>query len=144
MLKINLKINVTLCLPHTLVLMKNYSSMKQNIKITADSFQDLKNNQLADILSIKSISEILGEMVTLKSSPILNIVKHPHSLELEFSDFRIVIVLYIGFEHEEYLKFKLVENVFFICMDEIMNDIIEFRSIPLQFIHSKDFQEKVK
>ena len=122
--------------------------MKQNITITADSFtdyyQDLKHNQLADILCIKSISEILGEMVTLKSSPILNIVKHPHSLVLEFLDYRIVIVLYIGFEHEEYLKFKVIENVHFICMDEIMNDVIEFRSIPLQFIHSKDFQEKVK
>ena len=122
--------------------------MKQNIKITADSFtdyyQDLKHNQLADILSIKSISEILGETVTLKSSPILNVVKHPHSLELEFSDFRIVIVLYIGFELEEYLEFKAIENVYFICMDEIMNDVIEFRSIPLKFIHSKDFQEKVK
>jgi len=122
--------------------------MKQNITITADSFtdyyQDLKHNQLADILSIKSISEILGEMVTLKSSPILNIVKHPHSLELEFLDFRIVIVLYIGFELEEYLKFKAIENIYITCMDEIMNDVIEFRGIPLKFIHSKDFQEKVK
>jgi hypothetical protein len=84
--------------------------MKKNIKITADSFTDyylsLKHNQLADILSIKSISEILGEMVALKSSPILNVVKHPHSLELEFKDFRIVIVLYIGFELEEYLTFN--------------------------------------
>lgn len=122
--------------------------MKQNIKITADSFTDyylnLKHNQLADILSIKSISEILGEMVTLKSSPIMDIVKHPHSLELEFKDFRIVIILYIGFEYEEYLKFKSVENVYFIYMDEVMNGVIEFRGIPLQFIHSKDFQEKVK
>ena len=122
--------------------------MKQNITITADSFtdyyQDLKHNQLADILSIKSISEILGKMVALKSSPILNVVKHPHSLELEFKDFRIVIVLYIGFELEEYLTFKAIENVYFIYMDDVMNGVIEFRGIPLQFIHSKDFQEKVK
>jgi hypothetical protein len=72
------------------------------------------------------------------------VVKHPHSLALEFKDFRIVIVLYIGFELEEYLKFKTIENVYFICMDEIMNDVIEFRGIPLKFIDSKDFQEKVK
>lgn len=111
-----------------------------NFEFTYSRFE---YNQLFYLLKAEDISESLAYMVDFKEHRCLKIIPNEFSIEASNKDITIIILLYVGFETEEYQSLKTRKNVHIISFDKIVLDMVEFKKIPIKIIPTLAFAQTV-
>lgn len=90
------------------------------------------NNSLLHLLYEPVFASALSYLVTFKNHYNLVVKPHANSIELSNVDVKIFIVIYSGFEIEEYITLKNQNNVHLVCLDFVSLELIEFANLPLK------------
>lgn len=91
---------------------------------------------LLDNLKNEVISKTLAYMVDFKEHENLVVIPKPHSIEISNADIYIAVILFNGFEKEEYETLKTKKNHHVISFDTITQTMFEFENMPIKHIDS--------
>jgi hypothetical protein len=89
---------------------------------------------LFDNLKNEEIRKTLAYMVDFKEHYNLVIIPKPHSIEISNSDICIAIIVFVGFEKEEYDTLKTKKNHHVVSFDRVTQTMIEFENMPIKHI----------
>lgn len=94
-----------------------------------------KENQiLLDNLKNEVIRKTLAYMVDFKEHENLITVQKPYSIEISNSDICIAVIVFSGFEGEEYETLKAKKNYHIVSFHKILQTMIEFESLPIKYL----------
>jgi hypothetical protein len=97
-------------------------------------FPHTPQNSLLELLNEPEFSNSLAYLVDFENHLNLRIIPKENSIEL-FDDYlTLSIILYSGFELNEYNELKNRANVHFICFSDIIPVMVEFQNIPIKVI----------
>ena len=97
-------------------------------------FPHLKQNILHYLIHAKDFAAALAYLVTFKNFKDLSITAKNHSVEISNSEISISVIIYAGFEAEEYLELQNKHNVHFVTLSQTITKMIEFKNIPVKYI----------
>jgi hypothetical protein len=97
-------------------------------------FPHLPNNLLLDILQEPEFAESLVNLLDNKRHSNLKVTPKPHSIEISNEEINISIVIYSGFELNEWLTLKNQPNLHLICMSSIITEMVEFKDMNIKYI----------
>ncbi len=89
---------------------------------------------LLDNLKNEEIRKTLAYMVDFKEHDNLVVIPKPHSIEISNDDICIAIIVFVGFEKEEYNTLKTKNNHHIVSFDRITQTMIEFKDMPIKHI----------
>lgn len=89
---------------------------------------------LLDNLKNEVISKSLAYMVDFKEHDNLIIIPKPYSIEISNANICIAVIVFVGFEKEEYESLKTKNNHHVVSFDRITQTMIEFKNIPIKHI----------
>lgn len=89
---------------------------------------------LLDNLKNEVISKTLAYMVDFKEHENLVVIPKPYSIEISNADICIAVIVFSGFEKEEYETLKTKKNHHVISFDTITQTMFEFENIPIKHI----------
>lgn len=89
---------------------------------------------LFDNLKNEEIRKTLVYMVDFKEHENLIVIPKPYSIEISNADICIAIIVYVGFEKEEYNTLKTKNNYHIVSFDRITQTMIEFKNMPIKHI----------
>lgn len=97
-------------------------------------YRSIGNCTLFNLLRDSDISGALSYMLTGKVYNDLNVTAHDFSIELSNSSITISVVLYVGFEQNEYLKMKERQNYCLVSFNSSSHEINEFEGLGIRYI----------
>lgn len=89
---------------------------------------------LYDSLKNEEIRKALAYMIDFKEYENLEIIPKPYSIEISNDEICIAIIVFVGFENEEYEILKNRKNYHIISFDKITQTMIEFKHLPIKHI----------
>jgi hypothetical protein len=89
---------------------------------------------LFDNLKNEEIRKTLAYMVDFKEHENLIVIPKPYSIEISNADICIAIIVYVGFEREEYNTLKTKNNHHIVSFDRITQTMIEFKNMTIKHI----------
>ncbi len=89
---------------------------------------------LLDNLKNEVIKKTLGYMIDFKEHDNLVVIPKPHSIEISNNDLYIAVILFSGFQNEEYETLKGKNNHHIVSFHTIMKTMIGFENMPIKFI----------
>ena len=89
---------------------------------------------LLDNLINEEIRKTLAYMVDFKEHENLIVIPKPYSIEISNAAICIAIIVFVGFEKEEYDTLKTKNNPHVVSFDRITQTMIEFESITIKHI----------
>ena len=89
---------------------------------------------LFDNLKNEEIRKTLAYMVDFKEHENLIVIPKPYSIEISNADICIAIIVYVGFEKEEYNTLKTKNNHHIVSFDRITQTMIEFKNMTIKHI----------
>ena len=89
---------------------------------------------LLDNLKNEEIRKTLAYMVDFKERENLVVIPKPYSIEISNADICIAIIVFVGFEKEEYETLKTQNNPHIVSFDRITQTMIEFKNMPIKHI----------
>jgi hypothetical protein len=89
---------------------------------------------LLDNLKNEEIRKTLAYMVDFKEHENLVVIPKPYSIEISNADICIAIIVFVGFEKEEYETLKTKNNPHVISFDRKTQTMFEFEHIPIKHI----------
>ena len=97
------------------------------------------NNLLYNLENDYDLCKILVYMSTFKNCETIVVTSHPHCIEIRGDNELVFIVLYVGFETNEFLTYSSFANAHFISFSQSVFRMVEFHSIKnkIKFIHPK-------
>lgn len=93
-------------------------------------YPHLENNHL--LLTLEEnifYKQVLFYHLTFKIYTTFRVIPHKHSIEICSYTIRVFIILYVGFEQNEYLQFENLPDVHFVCLDRSIQVMYEFKDI---------------
>jgi hypothetical protein len=97
-------------------------------------YSDIHNNQLLQLLKELEFASALAYLVDFKNHAHLTITPHDYSIEISNNEITIVIILFSGFEMNEYLILKNKTNLNLISLSEIILEMCEFENMHVKYI----------
>jgi hypothetical protein len=99
-------------------------------------FEYLKseNNILLDNLKNEVVKKTLAYMVDFKEHENLVVTQKPYSIEISNEDICIAVIIFVGFEKEEYESLKSKKNHHIVSFDTILQTMFEFENMPIKYI----------
>lgn len=97
-------------------------------------YERLENRILLDNLKNEVIRKTLAYMVDFKEHDNLVVIPKPHSIEISNADICIAVILFVGFEKEEYETLKTTNNHHVVSFDTITKTMFEFTPISIKHI----------
>lgn len=99
-------------------------------------FEYLKseNNILLDNLKNEAIKKTLAYMVDFKEHENLIVVQKPYSIEISNDDICIAVIVFVGFEKEEYEILKSKKNHHIISFHKALQTMSGFENMPIKYI----------
>lgn len=97
-------------------------------------FPHLPNNLLLDILQEPEFAESLVNLIDNKRHSNLKVIPKPYSIEISNEEISISIVIYSGFELNEWLTLKNQPNSQLICLNSIITEMVEFKDLNIKYI----------
>ena len=94
----------------------------------------LHNNLLFELLLEPDFSQALVYLVAFKKYKNLNVVAKEHCIEISNSEITVAVIIYSGFETNEYLALKKRENLHLITFSSTIPNMIEFRKLNIKLI----------
>lgn len=89
---------------------------------------------LFDNLKNEEIRKTLAYMVDFKEHENLIVIPKPYSIEISNAAICITIIVFVGFEKEEYDTLKTKNNHHVVSFDRITQTMIEFKNMPIKHI----------
>ena len=89
-------------------------------------------NILLDNLKNEVISKTLAYMVDFKEHDNLVVIPKPYSIEISNADICLSIIIFVGFEKEEYETLKSKKNSHVVSFDTITKTMSEFEHISIK------------
>lgn len=89
---------------------------------------------LFDNLKNEEIRKTLAYMVDFKEHENLIVIPKPYSIEISNAAICIAIIVFVGFEKEEYDTLKTRNNHHVVSFDRITQTMIEFKNMPIKHI----------
>ena len=89
---------------------------------------------LFDNLKNEEIRKTLAYMVDFKEHENLIVIPKPYSIEISNAAICIAIIVFVGFEKEEYDTLKTKNNHHVVSFDRITQTMIEFKNMPIKHI----------
>jgi hypothetical protein len=99
-------------------------------------YERLENRILFDNLKNEVIKKTLAYMVDFREHNDLVVIPKPHSIEISNADICLSVIIFVGFEKEEYETLKSKKNYHLISFDTIMQTMVEFEN---RFIKHIDY-----
>lgn len=97
-------------------------------------YSRLDNCILLDNLKNEEISKTLAYMLDFKEHNNLVVIPKPHSIEISNNEICIAVILYSGFEKEEYEALKVKDNFHIVSFESIVLSMCEFENLPVKHI----------
>lgn len=97
-------------------------------------YSRLDNSILLDKLKNEEINQTLAYMLDFKEYDNLVVIPKTHSIEISNASISIAVILYVGFEKEEYQALKKKHNFHIVAFESIMLDMSEFENLPIKHI----------
>lgn len=97
-------------------------------------YSRIENCILLDNLKNEVIKKTLAYMVDFKEHDHLVVIQKPHSIEISNADICIAVILFSGFEKEEYETLKTKDNLHIVSFDTITKTMVEFEKMPVKHI----------
>ena len=91
---------------------------------------------LLDNLKNDVVKKTLAYMVDFKEHDNLVVIPKPHSIELSNADICIAVILFSGFEKEEYKALLTKDNFHIVSFDTILQPMVEFENMFIKHIDS--------
>ena len=91
-------------------------------------------NILLDNLKNEVIRKTLAYMVDFKEQDNLVVIPKPHSIEISNADICIAVLVFSGFEKEEYESLKTKRNHHVVSFDTITKTMFEYEHISIKHI----------
>ncbi|WP_375605523.1 hypothetical protein [Flavobacterium davisii] len=95
-------------------------------------YQRMDTNLFMDYLRYENYAQALAYMIDYCLYDNLEVKPHPHSIEISNSEITIFIILFSGFEKEEYPKSLMRKNVHYVHWNGIIRDMCEFEFFKKQ------------
>ena len=96
----------------------------------------LEHRILLDNLKNEEIRKTLAYMVDFKEHDNLIVIPEPYSIEISNAEICIAVVLFSGFEKEEYEALLTKDNFHIVSFDTIIQTMIEFENMFIKHIDS--------
>lgn len=90
-------------------------------------------NLLFALLHKDNFANALAYLVDNKIHEDLNIIPREYSIEISNHEITIAIILFVGFENEEYKKLKNCPNLHFISFSKSLLDMFEFQDLGVKY-----------
>lgn len=97
-------------------------------------YSKIEHNLLFEALQNEEISTALTYMIDAKKHRGLKIIPNEHSIELSNDEITIAIILYVGFEDEEYNDLKNRKNLHVITFFNVVPSMVEFNNLNVKYI----------
>jgi hypothetical protein len=97
-------------------------------------YERLENNILLDNLKNEVIKKTLAYMIDFKEHDNLVVIPKPHSIEISNTEVCIAVILFSGFEKEEYEILKSKKNYQMVSFHTIMKTMVGFENMPIKYI----------
>lgn len=97
-------------------------------------YSNIDDNMLLQLMKNKEISSSLAYIVSAKQYEDLEVTPKKHSIELSNNKISINILLYVGFESDDYYTINRKDNLHIITFREIVPSMIEFTGLNVKFI----------
>ena len=91
---------------------------------------------LLDNLKNDVVKKTLAYMVDFKEHDNLVVIPKPHSIEISNADICIAVILFSGFEKEEYEALLTKDNFHIVSFDTIIQTMVEFENMFIKHIDS--------
>ena len=98
------------------------------------AYERLDNCILLDNLKNDEIRKALAYMVDFKEHDNLVVIPKNHSIEISNAEICIAVILFVGFEKEEYETLKTKKNHHVVGFNMIGQTIFEFEKISIKHI----------
>ena len=89
---------------------------------------------LLDNLKNDVVKKTLAYMVDFKEHDNLVVIPKPHSVEISNAEICIAVILFSGFEKEEYEALLTKDNFHIVSFDTIIQTMVEFENIPIKYL----------
>ncbi|MBF2709754.1 FtsZ/tubulin family protein [Flavobacterium soyangense] len=99
-------------------------------------YERLENRILLDNLKNEVIGKTLAYMVDFREHNDLVVIPKQHSIEISNADICIAVILFSGFEKEEYEALVTKDNFHIVSFDTIMQTMFEFKNMFIKHIDS--------
>lgn len=99
-------------------------------------YSRIENCILLDNLKNEVIKKTLAYMVDFKEHDNLVVIPKPHSIEISNAEICIAVILFSGFEKEEYEALLTKDNFHIVSFDTIIQTMIEFENMFIKHIDS--------
>ena len=97
-------------------------------------YSRLDNCILLERLKNEEINKTLAYMLDFKEYNNLVVIPKKHSIEISNASICIVVILYVGFEKEEYQALIKKDNFHIVAFESIMLDMCEFENLFIKHI----------
>ena len=97
-------------------------------------YRRIEHNTLLGILSHEEISNALAYLVDFKNHSNLNVIPHPYSIEISNEDITISVILFVGFETDEYKELKDRNNFHIVSFSRVVPEMVEFENLNVKYI----------
>lgn len=91
---------------------------------------------LLDNLKNEVISKTVAYMVDFKEHDNLIVIPKPYSIEISNAEICITVILFSGFEKEEYEALLSKDNFHIVSFDTILQSMVEFENMFIKYIDS--------
>ena len=97
-------------------------------------YQRIEHNILLDLLKDKEISSALAYIVDYTDHDNLTIIPKEHSIEVSNNTITIAIIIFVGFEMEEYEALKNRENLHIVTFSNVVSEMFEFEKLNVKYV----------
>lgn len=97
-------------------------------------YPHLPNNLLLNLLQEPEFAEALVHLATQKKYTQLQILPQDFSIEISNEEICLMLILYSGFEQNEWLTIQDHPNLHLICLSEIIPKMHEFEGMNIVYI----------
>lgn len=97
-------------------------------------FSKMEHNMLFASLNNNDIVTALSYLVDFKKHVGLNITPRTHSIEVSNSDITIAVILFVGFEENEFIELQKRNNLHIITFSPVIPSMFEFQNLNIKYI----------
>lgn len=97
-------------------------------------YQRIEHNSLLDLLKDKEISSALAYIIDYTDHDNLTIIPKEHSIEVSNITITIAIIIFVGFEIEEYEELKNRENLHIVTFSNVVSEMLEFEKLNVKYV----------
>lgn len=106
-------------------------------------FERIEHNILFDLLCYEDICRALAYLADFNIHKGFETIAHKHSIEITNSDITICVIIFVGFEVDEYKILQFRDNLHLVSFSDIVLKMEEFKDLKIKIIEKESLLFKV-